>query len=332
MERKKHDLALKTATIYGLAGSLWIVLSDTYISHIADDPASLTLLQTYKGWTFVIVTTIILYFGLRRSLFNLKRESEKRKLAESELKNINIRLEERVRKRTEQIEESNREMESFISSVSHELRAPLRSIKSFIDILEEEAGEKLATEERRIMNIIKSNASQMQTLIDDLHRLSYVNNSKIQPELIKMRELVKAIVHELTIVPDKTHIKLNIGEIPDVAGDGNLIKQVWVNLITNAIKFSEPVEVPEITIEGHIESDMAVYSVTDNGVGFNPVYSDKLFKVFNRLHSKADFEGTGVGLSGVKKIIQRHGGRVWANGKEDSGATFYFAIPVESIL
>lgn len=332
MERKKYDLALKTATIYGLAGSLWIVLSDTIISRVADDPASLTSMQTYKGWMFVIVTTIILYFGLRKSLFNLNRESEKRKLAESELKNINSRLEERVRKRTEQIEESNREMESFISSVSHELRAPLRSIKSFIDILEEEAAEKLAAEEKRIMNIIKGNATQMQVLIDDLHRLSYVNSSKIQPELIRMREMVNAIAHELTVASDKSHIKMNIGEIPDVAGDGNLIKQVWVNLITNAVKFSEPKEAPEITIEGHIRSDMAIYSVSDNGVGFNPVYSEKLFKVFNRLHSRADFEGTGVGLSVVKKIIQRHGGKVWANGEENGGATFYFAIPVESIL
>lgn len=307
-------------------------MSDNLVSVFTSDSAALTNIQTYKGWLFVSVTTIILYLFLRKSLLNLNRESNRRERAEEELRTMNLLLEEKVRQRTTQLEESNQEMEAFISSVSHELRAPLRTIKSFIDILGEEAGPKLSEEDKRLMNIVRTNAKQMQTLIDDLHRLSYVNKSIMQPEMISMKEMVTALSHELPLNAGIKGKRFFIGEMPDVMGDSNLMKQVWTNLIFNAMKFSDRSSEPEIVIEGQTDSEMAVYCVKDNGVGFNPVYTDKLFRVFNRLHGKTEFEGTGVGLSVVKRIIHRHGGRVWAKGVEGKGASFYFALPLKRVI
>lgn len=330
MFRNKGDIALKTAIIYGVAGSLWIILSDLFLDRIVPDQQTLTELQTYKGWFFVLVTTGILFLGLRKSILSLKRESDRRKRAEEELRELNLKLEERIRQRTIQLEESNQEMEAFISSVSHELRAPLRTIKSYIDILSEEMEPGPTAEESRLMAIIKDGATQMQRLIEDLHKLSYVSRSNMQPDIVRMKEMVIALTHEQSEFNGRIETVFEIGEMPDIRGDSNLIKQVWINLLSNAIKFTATTSNPLIRIEGITKNGHAEYCVRDNGVGFRPEYVKNLFRVFNRLHSRAEFEGTGVGLSVVRRIVQRHGGMVWAEGDEGKGAAFYFSLPLNN--
>jgi light-regulated signal transduction histidine kinase (bacteriophytochrome) len=322
-----RNIALRTSLIYAIAGSVWIIASDFLVSTISDDPEVLTHLQTYKGWFFVATTTLILFFTLKRPLRKLSEESDRRTRAENEIREINLGLEEKVRQRTEQYEEANREMEAFIYSVNHELRAPLRTLKSFIDILKDESAKSLDDEGLRILGIIRSNAEQMQVLIDDLHSLSLVTKNSLKITHIDMTSMVKALCHEVQKATNKSETKFVIGSIPDAEADNTLIKQVWINLINNAVKFSGKRSDPTIIITGIQKGNELIYSIKDNGVGFNPAYTDKLFGAFNRLHSRDDFEGTGIGLSVVRRIIHRHGGRVWAESEPDKGATFWFTLP-----
>lgn len=331
MQKIIKNIALRTSLVYAIAGSVWIIVSDSLVSTISDDPEVLTHLQTYKGWLFVATTTFILFFTLKRPLRKLSEESDRRTRAENEIREINLRLEEKVRQRTRQFEEANREMEAFIYSVNHELRAPLRTLKSFIDILTEESAKGLDDEGLRILGIIRSNAEQMQVLIDDLHSLSNITKNSLKITHIDMTSMVKALCHEVQTFSNNRDTKFVIGSIPDADADNTLIKQVWINLINNAVKFSGKRSDPTITITGSKKGNELVYSIMDNGIGFNPAYTDKLFGAFNRLHSRTDFEGTGIGLSVVRRIIHRHGGRVWAESEPDKGATFWFTLPDETV-
>lgn len=323
MQKVIKNIALRTSLIYAIAGSVWIAASDSLVSTISNDPETLTHLQTYKGWFFVATTTLILFFTLKRPLRKLSEESDRRTVAENEIREINLQLEEKVRQRTKQYEEANREMEAFIYSVNHELRAPLRTMKSFIDILTEESGKCLDDEGLRILGIIQTNARQMQILIDDLHSLSNVTRNSLKITRVDMSSMVKALSHEVQEASNNTVIKFVIGEMPDAYADNTLIKQVWINLINNAVKFSGKKSNPTVSISGEKKDKDLIYNISDNGVGFNPAYIDKLFGAFNRLHSRTDFEGTGIGLSVVRRIIHRHGGRVWAESQPDKGATFW---------
>jgi light-regulated signal transduction histidine kinase (bacteriophytochrome) len=327
MQKIIRNIALRTSLVYVIAGSVWIIASDSLVSTISNDPEFLTQLQTYKGWFFVAITTLILFFTLKRPLRRLSEESDRRLRAETELREMNQLLEDKVIQRTRQYEEANREMEAFIYSVNHELRAPLRTLKSFIDILTEESAKCLDGEGLRILGIIRTNAEQMQVLIDDLHSLSTVTRNNLKISHIDMNSMVKALCHEVQTASNKNEIKVVINNMPNAHADNTLIKQVWLNLINNAVKFSGKSSNPTITITGIEKGDMLTYSISDNGVGFNPAYKDKLFGAFNRLHSRTDFEGTGVGLSVVRRIIHRHGGRVWAESEPDMGATFWFTLP-----
>jgi PAS domain S-box-containing protein len=238
-------------------------------------------------------------------------------------------LEQMIRDRTSELEEANKELESFTFSVSHDLRAPLRSMHGFVRILQEDYGHILDDEGRRICTIIAGSAQNMGQLIDDLLTLSRIGRSALAMSPVDMRALAERVFIELTNEQQRAVIAFSVGELPEAYGDLHLIHQVWVNLIDNAIKFTSKRAKPRIRISGETNGNETVYAVEDNGAGFSMAYKDKLFGVFQRLHSQKDFSGTGVGLAIIARIVRRHGGRAWANGEENAGATFYFSLKRE---
>lgn len=262
---------------------------------------------------------------------NTKRNDELGKLAHAfeEMKQqvqfTQAKLENKVKERTAQLEAVNKELEAFSYSVSHDLRAPLRGIIGFTSILEDKYTNQLDDEAKRLTNIIKRNTIKMGSLIDDL--LSFSKFSR--QDLLKINFSTSDIITEIITDMDSATKKVewDIQALPHTFGDINSIRQVWVNLISNALKYSGNSATPRIEIGSYSEGGQIVFFIKDNGVGFDTKYMDKLFKVFQRLHSTKEFEGTGVGLAIVEKIISRHGGKVWAKAEKDNGATFFFSLP-----
>ncbi|ELR72503.1 Phytochrome, two-component sensor histidine kinase [Fulvivirga imtechensis AK7] len=241
---------------------------------------------------------------------------------------FNQELEQKIADRTSQLEDVNKELESFSYSVSHDLRAPLRSIDGYSRILIEDYYEKLDDEGQRVLNIIIKNALKMGRLIDDLLAFSRVGKQELSKVMLDMEALTQIVVHELEASQQNKELCIAIHPMPKVEGDSAMMRQVLTNLISNAIKYSMKKENPVIEIGCQAQNEYYVYYVKDNGAGFDMRYYDKLFGVFQRLHSESEFEGTGVGLALVHRVISKHGGEVWAEGKVDEGATFYFSLPV----
>ncbi len=249
-----------------------------------------------------------------------------RRKAENEAKNLNAELENRVADRTSQLEIANKELESFSYSVSHDLRAPLRAIEGFARVLQEDYSIQLGSEGRRFLDIITSSSRQMALLIDDLLTLSRLGRQELKRHPVDMTDLVSRVWND-SQSSLRVPVDFRLEKLPGTTGDEALLRQVWMNLIENAIKFSSGKTAPVIQVSGRRESQFTVYSIADNGAGFDGKYAEKLFGVFQRLHSKEDFEGTGVGLAIVHRLVHRHGGNAWAEGRVNEGATFFFNLP-----
>jgi signal transduction histidine kinase len=252
---------------------------------------------------------------------------------DSQLQETARELRQRVaelHRRTSELEAANQELEGFSYSVSHDLKSPLRGLAGFSRILLDDYGDRLDQEGKRYLDILQREARRMGQLIDDILALSRLGRLEMHFSSFEMTELCQEVFKELRPLEPDRELRLELGPLPAAYGDRELLRQVMVNLLGNAIKFTRHCEISVIEVSGRIEDNETIYCVRDNGVGFDMTYVQKLFGVFQRLHTEDQFEGTGVGLAIVQRAVQRHGGRVWAEGKEDEGAVVCFTLPVKS--
>ncbi len=256
-----------------------------------------------------------------------KRQTEIEQ-AREEFSRLNEDLERRVKRRTSQLEAANDELEAFSYSVSHDLRAPLRHIDGFTSMLEKHAADRLDETGKRFLKTISESARRMGMLIDDLLVFSRMGRAEMRKTTVDLEQLVREMIQNLEQDTRGRNIVWKNSQLPEVEGDSAMLRQVLVNLLGNAVKYSRPRDLAQIEIGCASETpDEAVIFVRDNGVGFDMRYAQKLFGVFQRLHRADEFEGTGIGLANVRRIILRHGGRTWAEAKPGEGATFYFSLP-----
>src|SRR5579884_762506 len=257
----------------------------------------------------------------------LEVEVAERKRAEDEVRRLNTELEKRVQLRTAELVATNQELESFTYSVSHDLRAPLRHVDGYAQMLVQDHGAQMPAEALSLAQKIRQGSQNMGRLVDDLLNLSRVGKQALSVQRVALHTLATEAIVEIKPEIGDRRVEWKIGELPVIEADPGLLRLVFVNLMSNAVKYSRPREVAMVEVgETEVGGEKVIF-VRDNGVGFNMKYSGKLFGVFQRLHRAEDFEGTGVGLATVARIIHKHGGRIWGEGEVNKGATFYFTLP-----
>ncbi len=288
----------------------------------------MTLQRLDGGLVEVEVAANVFELHGRRMVQSQFRDISARKFTEREILNMNEELEQRVSERTSELSVANRELEAFSYTVAHDLRAPLRAIDGFSQLLKADLGGALTTDTQRDLDAISTSARRMADLINGLLDFSRVGRHELNRRRVNMQALAESVSAEMA---EDHPVQVQIGRLPEVHGDSIMLRQVWANLIGNAVKFSAKKSAPRVTIECVVEAGEARFAVADNGDGIDMAYADKLFGVFQRMHSAEEFEGTGVGLAIVKRIVERHGGRVWVQSAPGAGARFFFTLPVSGV-
>ena len=331
--------------LFAIASTVWypgigpavlaVVLSSLAFDYYFTEPRYSFVVHPYDVpyfIAFLLFAVMLTSFGVVRrhsesELFRsrelLRMEVAERKEREEQVQKLNQQLE----RRTAELEVSNGELEAFAYSISHDLRAPLRHMIGFTELLQKNAASSLDEKSQRYTGIILDSTKRMGQLIDDLLAFSRVGRGEMHQTTVSLRELVKELVEELRPETTGRNVSWGIGALPDLHGDPSLLRLVLANLVGNAIKFTRTRPRAEIEIGSFDDSRGVVVFVKDNGVGFDMKYSNKLFLVFQRLHRREEFEGTGIGLATVQRIIHRQGGAVWAEGTVNGGATFFFSVP-----
>jgi light-regulated signal transduction histidine kinase (bacteriophytochrome) len=314
------------ALAYLAFGALWIFLTDRLLIWMSLPRERIAQLQTTKGWLFVLASSAMLYLLL--SLLQRRYEAAMRTLSEreAEIRAMNAELERRVTQRTEQLEATNRELESFAYAVSHDLRAPLRSMSGFSQLLQESPKEALDEKSRHYLQRINDASRRMSALIEDLLSLSRISRSDLAPRPVDFTQLVLDVAVNVRERYPQHTVELSVEPGMTVHGDPRLLKIAMENLLDNAWKYTTHTAQPQVTVGSQREEQGRSFFVRDNGVGFDMAYSSKLFGPFQRLHSDAQYPGTGIGLVTVQRILARHGGRVWVDAALNRGATFFFTL------
>jgi PAS domain S-box-containing protein len=267
--------------------------------------------------------TPLRFIGTHRDITELKQVEEK-------ISKINEQLEQRVVERTAELEASNRDLEAFSYSVSHDLRAPLRHINGYVNLLNDRFRDDLPDLAKHYLSSITEASRQMGTLIDNLLDFSRSGRQEVIRVKLDMNILLKEAIEEVVPENEERTINWSLEELPQLFGDSIMLKQVWINLLDNAVKYTRNTNPTEISVGFKAENSSYVFYVRDNGVGFNMNYAQKLFGVFQRLHSQSEFEGTGIGLANVQRIIHKHNGQVWAEAESGKGAVFFFSLPKQN--
>jgi light-regulated signal transduction histidine kinase (bacteriophytochrome) len=319
------------ALIYVVFGAVWIFFSDRVLLWLHLDPQVMVRMQTAKGWLFVVGSAVVLYVAARR--YERRGRDAVAALIHSrnEVRRVNADLERRVAERTRQLESANRELEAFAYAVSHDLRAPLRSMSGFSQILQENAPPGLDDKSRHYLQRIHDASARMSSLIDDLLNLSRIGRSELTARPISLSQLAVEAAAAVRERHPTRDVLLEITPGMEVSADPRLLRIALENLLSNAWKYTARHPQALVSVGTQQGENGPVYFVRDNGVGFDMKYADKLFVPFQRLHPEAEFPGSGIGLVTVQRIIARHGGRVWADAKPDEGATFYFSLAQAAI-
>jgi signal transduction histidine kinase len=333
-----------TLFLYAIAVSAWYlgagpglfaaILSTLTYNYFLKDSHSLRIAPDQVPFyiAFVLFAVIMTRFTavrrrveaeLLQSRDGLQKEVSERRMREEQIRELNQQLE----RRSAELEASNRELEAFAYSISHDLRSPLRHMMGFSELLLQHAVTVLDQKSREYATTILDAAKRMTALIDDLLGFSRIGRVDSHETTVHLGQLVREVVEQMGPDTKGRNISWRIGKLPAVYGDRSMLRLIFVNLIANAIKFTRPREIAEIEI-GSLEDDRGlILFIKDNGVGFDMRYSEKLFRVFQRLHTTEEFEGTGIGLATAQRIIHRHGGAIWAEGAVNGGATFFFSVP-----
>ena len=315
---------LSLASVYAM---VWLQMHDL-LPPLQVAHTSISRFVMYSVAT--LLATVMQYLSAwqwQETCDQLTDELNERKKAEAAVKELNESLEIKIAERTAELQEANIALEAFNYSVSHDLQSPMRTVNGYAKILLREYDGQLDDEGRHLLQAMHTNMGRMSQLVRDLLEFSKAGKVALAKESVNMNELVSSIIDEVKMGHGDNNAEIIVHDLDFSVSDSHLIRQVWTNLISNSVKFSGKVSKPLIEIGSLKSKGQSAYYVRDNGAGFDMQYADKLFDPFQRLHSISDFEGTGIGLATVHRIISRHGGKIWAEAKPDEGATFYFTIP-----